>query len=265
MEVGHDADQINDGANIGRVEATAGETGVAGSSNEIGVGAVRKCGGDGLAMAIVEEGLRAGLGEAGELHIDRLLEAGLVGLESERASEQVRVLLKLVGIRGRDAPDIGEVLLDARLLEAGLGEILRGADEDAGATADRGFEGGEIAPGLRGKEEDSLLSLLGHSDEDALLANVFLPGLNAGEPVLGWRVGVAAEEDTDEEVLHGLRGRKVRVQPDAVAGLEVRNFGNRESYAIAGDANIDAGTNEVEPRVDGGAGPYEREQKGEEE
>ncbi len=124
VQVGHDADEVNDGADVRRVESAAGEGGVASGCDEVGAGPVRESGGDGLAVAVVEKRLRAGLGEAGELHVDGLLEAGFVRLESEGAREQVRVLLERVGIGGRDAADVGEVLLDAGLLEAGFGEVL---------------------------------------------------------------------------------------------------------------------------------------------
>src|SRR6185437_13684519 len=123
-------------------------------SDEVGVGSVGERGGDGLAVAVVEQGLGAGLGETGELHVDGLLEAGLVGLQGEGAGEQVGVLLKLVGVGERDAADVSEIFLDAGLLEAGLGEVLRGADEYAGAAADGGLEGREVAAGLRREEED---------------------------------------------------------------------------------------------------------------
>ena len=252
-------------ANVGGVEAAAGDRRVAGGGDEVGVGAVGERGGDGLAVAVVEKRLRAGLGEAGELHVDGLLEAGLVGLEGEGAGEQVGVLLERGGVGGRDAADVGEVLLDAGLLEAGFGEVLRGANEDAGAAADGGFQGGEVAAGLRREEEDGLLGLLGHGDEDAFLADVLLPGLDACEPVLGRRVGVAAEEDADEEVFDGLGRREVGVQPDAVAGLEVGNLGDGEGDAVARDADVDARADQVKARVDGEARPDEAEQKDEED
>src|SRR6202012_135061 len=102
-------------------------------------------------------------------------------------------------------------------------------------------------------------SFLGHGDEDALLADVLLPGLDACKPVVGRRVGIAAEEDADQEIFDGLGGREVGVQPDAVAGLEVRNLGNGEGYTVAGDADLAGGTDEVNARVDGGARPDEGE------
>ncbi len=85
-------------------------------------------------------------------------------------------------------------------------EVLRGADEDAGTAADGGAEGAEVAAGLRGEEEDDLLGLVGHGDGDALFADLFVPGLDTEEPVVGGRVGGAAEEGGDEKVVDGLGG-----------------------------------------------------------
>src|SRR5581483_9643244 len=114
---------------------------------------------------------------------DRLLETGFVRLERQCAGEQIGVLQELGGVPGGDAADVGEVTLDARLFKAGFGEILGGPDEDAGTAADGGFESGEVAACLRSEEEHGLLGLLGHGDEDAFLANILLPGLDAVEPV----------------------------------------------------------------------------------
>ena len=44
-------------------------------------------------------------------------------------------------VAGWDAADGGEVLFDAGLLEAGFGQVLRGADEGAGASLDSRAEG----------------------------------------------------------------------------------------------------------------------------
>ena len=103
MQRAHDADEIDDGADVGGVVAGAGDAGVAGGVDEVGVLAVGQGGDHGLGVAIVEQGLGAGLGEAGELGVDGLLEAGVVGLEGEGAGEQVGVLLK-VGRGGGGEP-----------------------------------------------------------------------------------------------------------------------------------------------------------------
>ena len=144
VEVAHEADEIDQGADVGGVSTAGGELGGAGGVDEVRAGAGRESGDEGLLVAVVEEGLGAGLGEAGELGIDGLLEAVGVGFEGEGAGEEVGVLLEVGGVRGRDAADEGEVFFDAGLLEAGLGEVLRGADEDAGTATDGGAEGGEV-------------------------------------------------------------------------------------------------------------------------
>ena len=51
-------------------------------------------------MAVVEQDLGAGLGEAGELRVDGPLEAVFVGLEGEGAGEEVGVLVQRAGSEG---------------------------------------------------------------------------------------------------------------------------------------------------------------------
>jgi len=164
------------------------------------------------------------------------------------------MLLEGFGVGGWDTPDASEVFFDAGLFEAGFGEVLGGSDEDSGATFDGGAEGGKVAAGFGREEENGLLGFVGDGDEGALFADFFVPGLDADEPVVGGRVGGAAEEDADEEVMDGLGGRKVGMEPELVAGLEVGNAGDGEGlgYAVGvgtGDADVDFGADEVEAGV----------------
>ncbi len=256
VETAHEADEVDDGADVGGVHAGTHHLGVAGLVDEVGTGAVSDCCGDGGAVAVVEEGLGSGLGEAGGLGVDGFFEAVAVGLEVEGAGEEVRVLGEGLGVVWRDATDVGEVGFDAGLLESCFEQILRGADEDAGAAADGGAEGGEVSSGFGCEEEDDLLGLVGDGDSDALFADFFVPGLDVEEPVVGGRVGGAAEEGGNEEVVDGLGGREVGAEPDLVAGEEIGHLGDGEGAAIAGDVNVDFGASEVEARgvgVEGGA------------
>ncbi|WP_433963980.1 hypothetical protein [Tunturiibacter gelidiferens] len=75
------------------------------------------------------------------------------------------------GVFGRHTADRGEIGFNAGLLEAGLDEVLRRADEDARATADGGAQGAEVATGFGRKEEDYLLGLGGDGNGDALFAD----------------------------------------------------------------------------------------------
>ena len=138
--------------------------------------------------------------------------------------------------------------------------VLRGADEDARAAADGGAEGAEVAAGLWGEEEDDLLGLVGHGDGYALFADLFVPGLDTEEPVVGGRVGGAAEEGGDEKVVDGLRGGEVGVKPDLVTGLEVGDLGNGKGPAGAGYVNVDFGAGEVEARRVGVEGRAEEQE-----
>ena len=72
----------------------------------------------------------------------------------------------------------------------------------------------------------------GDGDADAFFADLVVPGLDAGEPVVGGRVGGAAEEGGDEEVMDGLGGGEIGVQPDLVAGLEVGDVGDGQGAGL---------------------------------
>jgi len=256
----HDADNVDDGADVGAVNSCAADLGVAGLIDEVGVGSVGEGVGDSLAVAIVEQALVAGLSETAGLGVEGLLEAIAVGLEVEGAGEEVGVVGEGLGVVGRNAADVGEIDLDAGLFESGLDEVLRGADEDAGAAADGGAEGGEVAAGFRGEEEDDLLGLGGDGDGNALFANLLVPGLNFGKPVVGGRVGGAAEEGGDQEVADGLGGGQVGVQPDFVSGLKIGNLGDGQSAAGTGDMDVNFGADEVEARRVGAQGRDEKEE-----
>ena len=124
MQTAGEAHEINDGADVGRIEAAASHARVACGVDEVGAGAVGEGFGDSLGVAVVEQGLVAGLGKAGVLLVERTLEAVGVGLEGEGTGEQVAMFLQCLGVAGRDLLHGGEIFLDAALLEAGFGKIL---------------------------------------------------------------------------------------------------------------------------------------------
>ncbi len=249
VEGAHEADQIDDCADIGGIQASTGSLRITSLIDEVGTRAVGECGGDVLAVAVVEQGLGAGLGEAGELGVDRALEAVLVGFQVQRTGEQIGVFLEGLGVGGRNPADGGHVFLDTGLFEAGFGEVLRGADEDSRPALDGGAQGREVAAGLWRHKEHGLLRFGRHGDEDAFFSDLLVPGLDAGEPVLWGRVGGSAKEDADQEVLNRLRGRQVRVQPDLVARLEIGDRGDGEGLVATSDPHVDARTDEVKTAI----------------
>ena len=179
------ADEIYDGSDIGGVASGSGELGVGGLVDEIGAGAAGECVDDAFAVAIIEQRLGSGLGEAVELLFEGALEAVGVGLQVEGAGEEVGVLGEGGLVSGWDLLHLLEVLFYAGLLESGFDEVLVGADEDAGGAFDGGTEGAVVASGLRGEEEDGLLGFGRDGDGDALFADLFFPGFDAREPVVG--------------------------------------------------------------------------------
>jgi hypothetical protein len=70
-------------------------------------------------------------------------------------------------------------------------------------------------------------------------------------------------EGSDVEVVDGLGGWEVGMEPDFVAGLKVGDLGDGEGAAGAGDVNVDFGAGEVEARRVGVQGRAE-EQEGSE-
>ena len=66
---------------------------------------------------------------------------------------------------------------------------------------------------------------------------------------------VPRRKAADEEVVNGLGGGQVGVEPDLVAGLEIGNLGDGQGFARAGDVDIDLGAGEVEA---GGVGGVEQ-------
>ena len=246
MEAAGDANEIDECSDIGAVVAATGEGGVAGGVDEVRVGAAGEAGDDALGVAVVEEGLVPGLGEAAVLEVYGTFEALVVGLEIEGASEECGVIGEALGLSGWDLAQGSDVLFYAGLLEAGFDEVLGGTNEDAGAGADGGAEGGEVAAGLGCEEEDGLLGFVGDGDGDAFLADVFAPGFDFEEPVVRRRVGGSAEEGDDEEVVDRLGVGHVGVEPELVCGLEVGDVGDGQGFAVAGDADFQFGTGEVE-------------------
>ncbi len=63
---------------------------------------------------------------------------------------------------------------------------------------------------------------------------------------VGWGVGVAAQEDADQQVVDRLRSWKIRVDPELIAGLQVRNSRYGKCLAVAGNANVNLGSDQIE-------------------
>jgi hypothetical protein len=125
-------------------------------------------------------------------------------------------------------------------------EILHGADKSAGLATDGSAKRRESAASFRGEEDQSLRGFVGDGHPKTFLTNLLVPCLDLGEPALGRWIGGAAQEGNDHDVARGLRFRKVGVDPEAIGGLQIRNFGNGQDRLSAADTHVDGRPGEVE-------------------
>jgi hypothetical protein len=186
------------------------------------------------------------LGEAGRLLGAGLVEALLIDLHAETAGKHLGALVKLLGFAFGSEADGREIFFEARAVETGLVEVLHGANEGTGLPADGCAERAESSAGFRSEEDQSLRGFVWNGHPKAFLAHLLIPGLDLGEPVLGRRVCGAAEEGDDHDVTGGLRFGEIGLDPEAVRGLEVRDFGDGEDGFAAADADVHGRAGEIE-------------------
>ena len=140
----------------------------------------------------------------------------------------------------------GQVGVDARAFEAGEVQVLQGPDKRAGTAPDGIAQGLDVSAGFRRKKDGSLLCLGGHSDFQALVAEGRFPGLGLEKPRRRRRVGDAAHKGDDQEVVHRLRVREVRMNAQTVTSLERGHLRDRQRFACTRDVYFNVGPLEVE-------------------
>jgi hypothetical protein len=122
------------------------------------------------------------------------LKQSSLGLRLRVRARRLECSSKAFGSPGGTWLHGGEILLDASLFEAGFGEVLRGANEDAGPAADGGAQGAEVAAGLGGEEEDDLLGFVGTVTVTPSSRTFLCQVSISDEPVVGRGIGGAAQE-----------------------------------------------------------------------
>jgi len=136
-------------------------------------------------MAIIENELIAVVHQAGSLLLGRFLEALFVHLDAKAAGEAQRGLVELRGIGSRDLTHRSQVLIEASAVKACLAQVLRGTYESSGLALNCRAKGTEIASRSWGKEQQCLLRIGRHSENNAFVPNTLVPGFGFHEPVLG--------------------------------------------------------------------------------
>src|ERR1019366_1740062 len=192
-------DEIHDGSHIGRVDSGACEWSGGDGRNEIGRSSRGERIGDTLAVTIAEQDGSAGLGKAGHLLIDRLLETLFIRLESECRSQLGGVLLNGLWVILRNGLNRGQITLDALLLEGRFIQVDIGANEQTGLASDGGAKSFEIATRFRRDKDQRLLRFTGNDDGRAFSCLLLVPGIYLGKPIVWRLVGRASKKSDDQQ------------------------------------------------------------------
>ena len=175
-------------------------------------------------MSIVEDQRVLSLHQAGRLQLRKPVETLLVDANAEAARQQRRGVLQHAGIGCVEAANDGQVALESRAIERRLIQILRGAHECAGAAAHGVDERFEIAAGFGRQEDQCLLCTVGNGDGETFVCAGALPRGAAEKPVLRRRIGRAAQEGDDQQIVLGLRRREIGFDRELVARGQMRRL-----------------------------------------
>jgi len=197
-------------------------------------------------VSVVEHQLVRVLGEARDLLGAGFIETLLVEADVQAARQKGRVRFELLGIGAVGLADGVEEFLQALTIEAGLLQVLCGANEGSGLAANGGAKRAEGATGVRGEEYESFFGLVGNGDKDAFVADGVGPRLDSSEPGIWRRIRRTTQEGNDHQIADRLTLGKIGVNPQAVSGLQTGDLGNRESYTGALDTNLNLWAGEVE-------------------
>jgi hypothetical protein len=110
-------------------------------------------------------------------------------------------------------------------------------------------KGAEVSAGLWNQENQRLLGLFRHGDEDTLVARFLCPGFYTGEPVGGRGIGRSAQEGDDQDIVCGLALGEIGVDPETVAGKQIGDLAYGKGNFTPLNVHINFGSCEVERRA----------------
>ena len=241
----HDARDVHDRGDIGAVIAIARLRRGAQLQGQIGDGTRSERLNNRGSVPIAQHQPVLSLHQAGGLQIGHFLETGRIEFDGQAARQQQRTLFQLVRIVPIDLADGRQVGIQPGAVEDRLIEILRGAHESSGASANGSDQRFEVSAGLWSQENEKLLGILGNCDLQPA-TTLSIPGLGGIKPAFRGRIGCAAQKHRNEEVMHRLSGREVRPDRQLVARGEIRHLGNRQGLARVGHFDFEAGAGQIE-------------------
>src|ERR1700727_3921050 len=134
------------------------------------------------------------------------------------------MLFQRFGVGVVDRFYIGEIFFEARSIETRLIQILRRTNEYAGASTNGISQSAKVTTSLGCEEDQRLLSVLRNGDDDSLFFHGLGPRFGLREPIFRRRICRATQKRNDQEITGGLIIRKIRMQPQSIAGLQVRDL-----------------------------------------
>ena len=105
-----------------------------------------------LAATVVEHQAVGVLHQARGLLLRRLIEALLIDFDVEASRQKFRLVFGCFGITIIDRLHAGQVGIEPGSIEAGLVQVLRGANKSARTSAHSIAEGGKVAAGFRSEK-----------------------------------------------------------------------------------------------------------------
>jgi hypothetical protein len=197
-------------------------------------------------VCIVKHKLVGILGKARGLLRAGLVETLLIDLHVQAASEHLGALMELLGLTFSREANRGQIFFEAGAIETRLMKVLHGANKGSRFSANRSAESAESASGIRGEENQGLRRFVRNCDPDTFLPDVFVPCLDLGEPIVWRRVGGAAQERHDHDVVRGLGFGEIGMNPEAVRWLQVRYLRDREDGFTTAYTYFHRGASQIE-------------------
>ena len=201
---------------------------------------------DGCAVPIVQNERLLAIREARSLQLGNPVEALRIHFDCQASGQERGHLRELGRVGVAEAADRGEIAFQARTVQLGLIEILRGAYERAGTPAHGAHQGPEVAARFRSQEQQHLLRALGHGHRQPVIGAFAGPDLARKEPGLGWGIRRAAQKCRHHQIMGRLRGRQIRFEPYAVPGDEIWNCGKGQRLGAPGDVDLEGRPCKVE-------------------
>src|SRR5260370_10469181 len=138
-----------------------------------------------------------------------------------------------------------QIFLQTGALQACLLQILCGANKRTWFAPDGSANRAERSSSFGSQQDQSLLRLLWHRDEDSLLPNGFVPCIDVGEPEIRRRVRGPPQKGNNHHIVHRLAIGQISMYPQPISRLQIRYLGDRQSNARSLHPYLNLGTKEI--------------------